>query len=526
MDDHYSQADLEEILFGAVSEEEVTKAVQHLVRCSRCWTAAAEVAGRRRDEGVKTFLKAPCSALVCLVEVEATGILDSLKARAWWAELKDLTLSEQIRRCKSTQAYQSRRLVEVALADAWSVCPSDPIRGEHAGHSAYHLAALLPGRRFSGRLTKDLQGSALTVVANCRRLRANWKGTLEAIEEARRHLAAGSGNFALEAKLLWVHSLLCSDTGNIDAALAHSARAMKIYRELGETTQMATTAILEGNALLASGRAEDAIGAAKYALSHLEPQHTRLELLARGILIESLIVLGRTHEALHLFNKHRPVFDHAPDSSARLRVRYLEARLLEGVGCAREAETLYDDLIATYMDTELYREAFITLLTLFELHYRNRSLRKAASVCQKAIENCDQIDGAFNVQIRAAWEKLSDVVKVGEFGEGDLASIKSLILRQWNAPPGEGIPQHLPQSGRLSGSSAVSEEAALRESIPAQPPIPAALDHDLYQAARETYDRALVAAALQQAGGNISEASRRLGITRNTLKNKLRAYGL
>jgi len=44
-------------------------------------------------------------------------------------------------------------------------------------------------------------------------------------------------------------------------------------------------------------------------------------------------------------------------------------------------------------------------------------------------------------------------------------------------------------------------------SLPAPPPLPAA-------------------AALEQSGCNLSEASRRLGIARNTLKARMRLYGL
>jgi DNA-binding NtrC family response regulator len=51
-------------------------------------------------------------------------------------------------------------------------------------------------------------------------------------------------------------------------------------------------------------------------------------------------------------------------------------------------------------------------------------------------------------------------------------------------------------------------------------------DPESFQAAREEYDRRLLAAALQQAGGNLSEASRLLRISRNTLKARLRRYGL
>jgi transcriptional regulator of acetoin/glycerol metabolism len=64
--------------------------------------------------------------------------------------------------------------------------------------------------------------------------------------------------------------------------------------------------------------------------------------------------------------------------------------------------------------------------------------------------------------------------------------------------------------------------------LPAPPPLPPAGEAapGSFQAAREDYDRRLVAAALKQAGGNLSEASRLLGISRNTLKARVRHYGL
>jgi DNA-binding NtrC family response regulator len=60
------------------------------------------------------------------------------------------------------------------------------------------------------------------------------------------------------------------------------------------------------------------------------------------------------------------------------------------------------------------------------------------------------------------------------------------------------------------------------------PPLPAteASAPASFSEAREEYDRRLVTAALEKAGGNISEASRLLGISRNTLKERMRRYGL
>ena len=63
---------------------------------------------------------------------------------------------------------------------------------------------------------------------------------------------------------------------------------------------------------------------------------------------------------------------------------------------------------------------------------------------------------------------------------------------------------------------------------PAPPPAPAAdeLRSSGYGNALAAYERQLIEAALQETGGNISEASRLLKISRNGLKRKIRRHGL
>jgi DNA-binding NtrC family response regulator len=71
-------------------------------------------------------------------------------------------------------------------------------------------------------------------------------------------------------------------------------------------------------------------------------------------------------------------------------------------------------------------------------------------------------------------------------------------------------------------------KASVSSELPPPPATPTAdeLSSSGYQARLDAYDRKLVEAALEQAGGSIREASRRLGISRNGLRAKIRRYGL
>lgn len=50
-------------------------------------------------------------------------------------------------------------------------------------------------------------------------------------------------------------------------------------------------------------------------------------------------------------------------------------------------------------------------------------------------------------------------------------------------------------------------------------------DGDLYRRALEHFDRVIVCHAMDQAGGNLTKAAERLGLSRVTLRSKLRAIG-
>ena len=83
------------------------------------------------------------------------------------------------------------------------------------------------------------------------------------------------------------------------------------------------------------------------------------------------------------------------------------------------------------------------------------------------------------------------------------------MAREWEEP-GRG------------GWQAIQSESHVEELVR----LSTTLSETDFRSARETYDRQLVAAALERSGGRIKEASRLLGLSRNGLKGKMRRYGL
>jgi tetratricopeptide (TPR) repeat protein len=320
------------------------------------------------------------------------------------------------------------------------------------------------------------------VVANCRRLAADFPGAAAALEEARRHLAQGTRDPGVEAGLLSIHCSVCTDVGELEQALVHVRRAVEIFRELEDWQAVAHNGVKEANCLLAACRPAEALERSHLALEHMPPQEIRLQALAKLIHVESLVLLERSLEAVPDFLEAKSLCEQA-GPEMRIRALHSEARLLDGLGCVRESEKLFRHAVKTCFDQELYKEAFLALLTLFECLCRRGALGKAAALCEEAIAATSEAGAACNEQIRRAWEELLAAVRVRQLGDGELI--------QARLPAGRFVLQPLPAAGRSAGPP---------PDLPAPPPMPEAGETapSSFQAAREDYERRLVVAALEQ----------------------------
>jgi tetratricopeptide (TPR) repeat protein len=511
MNRHFSRDALLRLLRGPAGEAETARAIRHLMECRRCRALGAEclLPGKAGDAR---------NPLVAILQADANGWIEDIESGSWWNDIKDLSPGEQIKKIRSTAALQSLPVFETILADARDTARSDPFLGESRVRAALTVADLLPEPHHPRTLKNDLRGEAMTAVANCRRLAADFPGSATAIEEARRHLAQGTGDPGLAAGLLSIHCSLCTDLGDFEKALTYVRRAVEISRDLEDWQAVAHHAVKEANCLLAADQTAEAIARAHFALERMPFHETRLEVLAKLILAEGLIILERPLEARPPLADAKSLCKKAEPGLQLLAVS-VEARLLDALGSLRESEKLFRRSVKSFFDQEQYKQAFLTLLTLFECLVRRGALDKAAALCEEAIAATSQAGEACNEQIRQAWEELLAAVRVRQLSESELIQARQYLVRNWAVAAG---------TFRLPRVEAGTPRPNLPPEIPPPPPLPAteASAPASFSGAREEYDRRLVTAALEKAGGNISEASRLLGISRNTLKARMRQYGL
>jgi tetratricopeptide (TPR) repeat protein len=493
-------------------------AVPHLVRCRPCLDRAAGAVAELKRAGRLAQPEDARGAVLALLDAEEGDARSRLLARAAWAELKSLCPEEQVERIQAEPALQTLEMFEVVVEEAASLAPHDPFLGEETALVAHALAGCLPQGRFSQAFRNDRLSEAMEVVANCRRLAADWRGCAAALGAARKHHDQGTGKPAREARLLSVQASLATDTGHLEQAQTLLARAADLHRKAGDRSALASITVQEASTLLAASRYEEAAARAEEAMRLLTPRETLLEMLARNMITECLVFLGRPASALKNYLATRPLREQHRQRRTELQSEYLEALLLESFGHAREAEKAFRSNVASRMEAEHYKDAFLTLLTRFELLFRRDDMDRAAQVCEEALATIRQAGVACHAQMEEFWRRLLAMVHTRQLTEIHLLAARHYLLRHWNAPA-----PHPPLEQVGSSSQAAAVPPAQRSTVRILIPDAAdtSFEVDDYATALERHDRSLIAVALAQCRGNVSETARLLGIARATLRARI-----
>lgn len=507
MDQHLSHATLVRYLAGKAADPEAAKAIAHLASCATCRAHAPEI--------ISDLASA-------LAEAERSG-LSQLMARARWAELTCLPTVEQISRIKARKDHQTQEMFDTVLKEASILAQGDPFVGEQAALVAYALAENLSDQPEA--LRNDLQGAALVVVANCRRLGANWRGCNSALKAARRHLERGTGEPAGEAKLLSIQASLATDTGHLPEAEALLARASALFHQAGAAPEVAAAMVQEANLLLAGFRYEQAIARAQEVLRLLSPRDTRLKTLARNIITMCLVCLGRPIPALNNYLANRTCDQGSGTSD--LQSSYLVALLLDAFGHPREAEMAFRRAIAGFMNSELYKDAFLIMLHRFDRLVRRGAFDQAARACEEAIGMCQQADVSLSGQLEELWRSLLTLIQARRLTNHQLNLARRCLGQHWNSPAQWITLFDNATETILEGESHVPVEATsdLVSSVDS-PSAPASHEGQTFDVAMDRFDRDVIVRALAHCRGRATEVAHRLGIARGTLRAKMKTYGL
>lgn len=430
---HFSKESLVRLFGGKAALGELDRAAEHLAGCKRCWGLAAKVVADLSESGALAQIDHEgCKAVIQLIETENDGFVQTLAARAWWAGLQDLDQTERLKAIRKTKSLQSWEMLNTLLAEASAQSQSDPCAAEETAMLAMAVVEVLERRGFSEVLKNELRAEIWTVVGNCRRLAADWRGAAQALQAGKQCLEQGTEDPLPEARLLSIQASLATDTGKYDLAVSLLRRAREIYTEVKDRQAVARIAIQHAN-LLRELEPEEALRSAEEALILLGGRNARLEMYARSLVTESLIELGRTFEAMRNLRDTRFLYEQFLEPSVQLRVRFLEARILEQLECHREAEKLFEKVAEGFWEAESYQALFMVRLHLFAFHLARGALHKAAAVCRDSIEMMTHT-APVHEQMRKVWQDLLARVEQRRVDVQVVRTVREYMVRHWRVP--------------------------------------------------------------------------------------------
>jgi tetratricopeptide (TPR) repeat protein len=443
MEGHLSRDEIVRVFSYGVTAAEIADGVSHMTTCPMCWTLASEVVAalkKTKDLAPRKAGRPPewpfrdvRAALIALMEIQEQRSIGWLRAKGWWAELKDLSPKEQADKMSSVAAIHQREVFETIIREARLVCGKDPYSAEHLALTAHRLIDQLPGGQFPPPVRDTLRLSAMTVVANSRRLAGDWPGSFSAIESAKSYLLGGKIEPRAEAYLLSVNASVTCDTGQLEEAVLLVNRAAEIYRKAGDFKGLATMKIQAADALYGAGKSSEAIRMAEDALTLLTPDCIRLEMLARSIITESLVALCRLPEALRSYEATKLLYAEVGGELTPFKAEYLEAKILDALGYARESEKLFRSAIEGTTELEAYRLSFLFRFAFFESLFKRDALGKAVQLCQEGIDLLQQT-GTGHPQMHQVWQDLLSTVEAKAFTAAHLAEMRDYLVRHWASP--------------------------------------------------------------------------------------------
>jgi tetratricopeptide (TPR) repeat protein len=354
-------------------------------------------------------------------------LISPLLARALWSRIRRETRKNQQQSVTESPECHTRDFADLLLGELRAA----PSRDEAEFIASLALRAA-EGMAEPAAFAEDFLAQVWTEIANVRRIAAEWNHGRAALRHSGEHLSRGSGDPLLKGRMRSVAASLSGDQGYRPEALQILAECQALYEEEGAVPLVARTLVQTAHTLVESAPVR-ALALAEKALVMIPAHDAVLRWLAESIRTESLIETGDTGQALQAFQIAESLRASHARADAETRSNYTAARLLEALGHVREAEQLFEAVIAEAFEREAYREAFLDILYLFGVHLRQGATEKAVALCRFALARLDLFDVGHE-QLRAVWMELRDAATRRAIRLESLAEVRQFLKVHWKTP--------------------------------------------------------------------------------------------
>jgi tetratricopeptide (TPR) repeat protein len=362
-----------------------------------------------------------------VVVVEDEKLIEPLLARARWSLIRREPRKEQQRLVTESLECHTKDFFEVLLTDVDAT-------GTRQESEFIASLALTAARAMDepAAVKHDLEAQVWTEIANVSRIAIEWDRALAALRRAEEHRSQGTGALLLKGQVQRVAASLKADQGRRSEAIAILEECRRLYEAEKAWPLVARTLVQMAHTLVDT-EPERGLALVEQALPMIPPADSVLRWLAESNRTECLIGMGEIGQALQAFHLAESLRATRPRADASRLSDFTSARLLEGLGRIKEAEQLFDAVIANAFAQEAYREAFLDILYLFGLHLRQGAPEKAVALCRFAIAQLDLYDIGHE-QLRAVWEELMEAAGRRAIRLEALGEVREFLRAHWKKP--------------------------------------------------------------------------------------------
>ncbi len=354
-DAHLSLETLARWLAGELEHDEVLRDVApHLVAsCAVCGRLRGEIRRLQDESGHWN---------------EVVAVLETREAPALAAQLEGRSQEERMRLASEDQSLHTWGLCQYFLRTSREAVFQDPAQAVDWVRLAVRLSDHL-GESYHPDWIRDLRARAYAELGNAYRVLGELKGAEHAFICAEECLeASGTGDLSLRAAVLGLKASLRLDQRRFEETPGLLDRSLSLFREAKDTRGAAKALLKKARLLYVQEDFQQAISLLRQSEPEIEQAgDVRLSACARQNLVTYLTLAGRHEEAHQLLPEVRALFRDIAEPLDWIKLRWVEASIIQGLGRPAEAEALYREVRSAFLSLEKGYDAALVSLDLAAL---------------------------------------------------------------------------------------------------------------------------------------------------------------